>query len=413
LRRLSGIAFGLALLGSSTVFAAGLQRPNVIGPRAIGIGGGYAAIADDPTAVWHNPAGTAFLGDNLVYLGAEIVITKRTYTPDAESPIGVADPSRVGVKITESGAPTIVPAIGATTRFGFGKTKPTRFALSLLAYDTYGGSIAYKGSDVLNAGIHRTTIQSFELAPALAYQISDVISIGAALRIGINSFAVHDIEPVYSAELSASGVGIGATLGIMVKPHRMVTIGAVYRSPLSATMTGGGKVTIGIDPPDNKDMSLSHTWPQSAALAIAVKPHWRVLATVQGDWTGWSSVQGLTVAIAGLSPISRAFRYSDTFALHAGLQTIITKNVLVRAGYSFDTNAIDDCCIRRESQDALKQTLAAGLGLHFWRLFIDASFEALVPLNSGRVIRQMGITNEAGLYHSNVFNAALSAMIRF
>ena len=56
----------LLLLASSTLWAAGLQRPNVGGARAIGMGGAYTAVADDPSAVWFNPAGTAFYGDNVV-----------------------------------------------------------------------------------------------------------------------------------------------------------------------------------------------------------------------------------------------------------------------------------------------------------------------------------------------------------
>ncbi|MFI5289783.1 MAG: long chain fatty acid transport protein, partial [Polyangia bacterium] len=81
------LALPLAL---ATVFAlpgvagaAGLSRPNMVGARAIGLGGAFTAVADDPTAVWHNPAGPAFFGDNVAYLGAELVLTQRSYTPSA------------------------------------------------------------------------------------------------------------------------------------------------------------------------------------------------------------------------------------------------------------------------------------------------------------------------------------------
>jgi long-chain fatty acid transport protein len=408
----------IALL-PSLVHAAGLSRPNIAGARAIGMGGAFTAVADDATAVWYNPAGPAFFGDNQVYLGGELVLTNRTYQPDPASPLGLA--GHTGV-IGENTAPTFLPIIGVSSRFGFGKTKPTRFALSLLAHLAYGGAISFNGNDINDPslmkpkGLVSTQILDFEISPALSYQVTDVLAIGAALRIGITGFSVDDSEAAFRATLSNTGVGIGGTLGILMKPHPMVSIGAVYRTPLSANATGGGPVVVTGAPTTNKDSSLAIQWPQSAGLGIAVKPHWRVLASVQGDWTGWSSVQKLNPALAGVpdTQTTRQMKFTDTYALHLGLQTIISKNVLVRVGYALDSNAIPDATVRRENQDALKGTVAAGLGLHFWKLFLDAAFEALVPVSgSVRTISMQGPDNEAGKYSASVYTVEISGQIHF
>ncbi|HEY1584663.1 MAG TPA: hypothetical protein VGH63_03185, partial [Polyangia bacterium] len=76
------LAFAAAALFVSTASlhdarGAGLSRPNIVGARAIGMGGAFTAIADDPTAVWYNPAGTALYGDNVFYVG-EICSTAGT-----------------------------------------------------------------------------------------------------------------------------------------------------------------------------------------------------------------------------------------------------------------------------------------------------------------------------------------------
>ena len=391
---------------------AGLERPNVVGARAIGMGGGYTAIADDPTAVWHNPAGTALYGDNVVYVGGELVLTQRSYTPDAQSPLGQAG---VNGKLTENTTPTFIPLIGASTRFGFGKSAPTRFAFSILAYDAYGGSISYNPDQLKNRGLSSTTISDFELTPTLAYQISDVLSVGAGLRIGINTFSVNDHETSFAANLSGSGVGIGGILGVMVRPHRLVQLGAVYRTPLSASITGNGDLTIGSDPPRKQDFGLKIDWPQSAALGVTVFPHRRILATVQADWTAWSSVQKLSVDLGGISQV-RQERYMDTFAIHAGVQGVITRFLLLRAGWSLDSNAIPDRTVRRENQDGLKNTLAAGFGLHLWKLFIDGAFEVIVPSGDRVVATALPAAapeNETGAYRASVYSAELSAQIRF
>lgn len=401
---------------------AGLGRPNVVGARAIGIGGGYTAIADDPTAVWHNPAGTAMYGDNVFYLGGELVVLNRSYTPDAQSPLGQAG---ITSKITENTAPTFIPIIGASTRFGFGKSAPTRFAFSILAYDSYGGSISYNAADITKTdatgakrvvGISSTQITDFELTPTLAYQVNDAFSVGAGLRIGINSFSVNDTESAFAATLNGSGVGIGGILGLMLRPHRLVQVGAVYRTPLSVSLSGNGPFTVVGMPTATKDFGLNISWPQSAGLGVTLYPHRRILVTVQGDWTAWSSIQKLNVDIGGLI-VPKEMRYMDSYTLHAGVQGVITRYLVARLGGSVDTNAIPDRTVRRENQDDLKGTVSAGLGVHVWKIFIDGAFELLWP-TSGRVVSTplpsaAGAENETGLYKAVIYSAELSAQIRF
>jgi long-chain fatty acid transport protein len=418
---LSAVTLLASTVGHRDARGAGLSRPNVVGARAIGLGGAFTAVADDPTAVWHNPAGTAIYGDNVFYLGGELVVLNRAYTPDAQSPLGQGG---VTSKISENTSPTVIPVIGASTRFGFGKTPPTRFAFSILAYDAYGGSISYKPSDVSVttggmtrvSGISSTQILDFELTPTLAYQVSDTFQVGAGLRIGINNFSVNDTETAFATNLSGSGVGIGGILGIMLRPHRLVQIGAVYRTPLNASISGNGPLLVGGMSQGNKDFSLSISWPQSAGLGVTVFPHKRLFATVQADWTGWSSIQTLTLDIGGITQ-AKQMRYMDTYAIHAGVQGVITRFLVLRVGGALDSNAIPDRTVRRENQDSFKGTIDAGFGLHFWKIFIDGAFDLLVPTD-GRVIStpvpsMSAAENETGLYRAVVYSAELSAQIRF
>jgi len=420
-RALALFTLAASSLSIHNAHGAGLSRPNVVGARAVGIGGGFTAIADDPTAVWHNPAGTAIYGDNVFYLGGEAVIANRAYTPDAQSPLGQAG---VTSKISENTGPTLIPVIGASTRFGFGKSAPTRFAFSILAYDSYGGSISYNAADISKTdstgakrvvGISSTQITDFELTPTLAYQVNDAFSVGAGLRIGINSFSVNDTESAFAATLSGSGVGIGGILGVMVRPHRLVQIGAVYRTPLSVSLSGSGPFSVGSAAPMSKDFGLNISWPQSAGLGVTVFPHRRILVTVQGDWTAWSSVQKLNVDIGGLL-VPKEMRYMDSYTLHAGVQGVITRFLVLRLGGAMDTNAIPDRTVRRENQDDLKGTVDVGVGVHVWKIFIDAAYELLIP-TSGRVVSTPLPTaapeNETGLYRAVIMSAELSAQIRF
>jgi long-chain fatty acid transport protein len=398
------------VLGAARAHGAGLERPNVLGPRAIGLGGAFSAVADDPTAVWHNPAGTAIYGDNVVYLGGDLLLLGRSYTPSADSPLGMA--GQTGT-VKENTAPAFVPIVGATTRFGFGRQPPSRFALSVATYSIFGGAISFKPSDVLMKGVQSTQITTYEVAPALAYQVTDALSLGAALRIGIGSFDVDDLEATFHAKQSMSGIGIGGTLGALIRPHWRVQIAAVYHTPLRLDLSGNGPVSLAGQAPSTRNGTLHFDWPQSVSVGVAVRAHARLLVSVQGDWTGWSLAQQLDVNLEGVGGNIRELRYRDSYAVHLGLQGVITRYLLARLGWALDSNAIPDETVRRENQDTLKSTVAVGLGIYVWKIFFDSAFEMFLPIGDRKVATQVAAQNEAGKYGGSVYSLEGSAQIRF
>src|SRR6187551_1119647 len=68
------------LFVSSTAYAGGTTRPNLISARGVGMGGAFTAIADDPTAVYFNPAGLDDL-ESQVMVGGELVYGPRSFVP--------------------------------------------------------------------------------------------------------------------------------------------------------------------------------------------------------------------------------------------------------------------------------------------------------------------------------------------
>src|SRR5262249_45279989 len=67
---------------STSLFASGYSKPVQVGPKAIGMGGAFVGIADDPTAIYHNPAAITQLKGHQIELGMDALIPKLTYTPD-------------------------------------------------------------------------------------------------------------------------------------------------------------------------------------------------------------------------------------------------------------------------------------------------------------------------------------------
>ena len=69
-----------------------------------------------------------------------------------------------------------------------------------------------------NKGILSTQILDYELTPTLSYQITDVVAIGAGLRIGITTFAVDDNESAFHARSKWASIKSGTLLLFQSNP---------------------------------------------------------------------------------------------------------------------------------------------------------------------------------------------------
>lgn len=183
----------LALTGTAS--AGGLARPNGLSARGVGMGGAFVAIADDPTAVFFNPAALDAQPAQIM-LGGELVYGPRTYTPVA------ADGTRGPEQSTSVTAP--VPSIGFVGRLG-DSNRPSRLTFGLGVFNTFGGQVAYEKTGMPALDSTRDIV--IELDGAVALHVSDRLSLGAGVRMGFGLFHVESTMMPFDANLSASGIG--------------------------------------------------------------------------------------------------------------------------------------------------------------------------------------------------------------
>ena len=264
------------------------------------MGGGYAAIADDPTAVWHNPAGLAIYGDNVGYLGAELVVLDRAYTPDAQSPLGASQATKT---IHENTGPTFIP-VSARRRASASANRPaTRFAFGILVYDAYGGSISYNPTDLSKTDMATGMSKVVGISST---QITDLRA-DADARLSGQRRLLHRRRPAHRHQqllVNDTESAFSAVLVRLGRRHRRHLRRHAAPAQAGADRRGLSHADERVDqrqrpvhrtgsPPGTKDFGLNITWPQSAGLGVTVFPHKRLLATVQADWTAWSSIQKL------------------------------------------------------------------------------------------------------------------------
>jgi long-chain fatty acid transport protein len=432
LRRLAGVLLVLALGLSAGARAGGFGRPNIVGSAAIGMGGAFAAIADDPSAIYHNPAGISLYPQTSILLDVGVVIPDRQYQPvdcSVTAPDLKACPAGATTRRVEREmmTPTLMPAFAFSTRFGKAHGEgASRLAIGFASYLSQGGAISFsdKLSYVDRLGMRSTQIALLELVPAVAYQASDFLAVGGGLRIGIGLFdldstAVWGTPALESTHLKASTVGVtaGGTLGVMVRPVRWLNLAFVYRTGMKVPTSGS--LDILTTPAIHKSLNVDLPFPQQFTIGAAFKPIDRLRLSVQLDWNNWSSFQKLVLRYPP-TPAEVYLDFKDSWTAHVGGEYYFTDAIVARLGYALDTQAIPDISMERQYADALKHTINAGFGYVINKRFrVDAAFEYLfsakareVPVTDATV--PVGLQNMApGSYKGTVYQAMVTGQFRY
>jgi long-chain fatty acid transport protein len=362
-----GTALVIASAAAAPADAGGLSRPNVISARGVGMAGAWSAIADDPTALHYNPGALGFLTVDSLLLGVELVYAPRSYTPILLD--GTEGPPE------ESSVFAPVPALGVAWRLT-SDGEPTGVVLGVGVWNTFGGQLSYEKFDNPSTpAVNSTEDLVLEVVPGIGYQVNDVLSIGASLRVGIGLFAVDATAKPLDTDISSFGVGIGASLGVLVRPTDKISIGAVWRSNLDIATKGSGTV-------ETSSVEVAHTqqWPQQLGLSVAVQPTRKLRLAVQYDWTQWSRFDSLIIEFPDEPSLNQTFDldWDDNFAIRGGFEYAFTDRVAVRAGALFDSAAVPDRTIERQYLDADKISGTAGASFFVarkWRL--DTALEVL------------------------------------
>lgn len=234
-----GLAAALAaclVLGASTeARAGGYDTPMLYSARQMGMGGAAVSYVNDPSAIFHNPAG--------------LQGTKRWSVLGDVSPLfgGIrATPNKPGpaypdVKDKESKT-TIAPffMIAGAYRLtewmtaGFG-VYPVASAGAEYEYKSLGG----KTED-------RTKLVFIEAAPALSFQLPGNVALGASYRmtyVDLERFQGSDTNKYLDFKMTGTNF-LGFKLGAQWQPIKSVQLGLTYRHKTVTTVENDSGIAL-------------------------------------------------------------------------------------------------------------------------------------------------------------------------
>jgi long-chain fatty acid transport protein len=370
------------------------------GTKAMGMAGAFTAQADDPSAMFHNAAGLAFMTERDIAVGV-------TYIRSLEAELIGADPfPGAGYRAEQETLSEFPPhaywvqplSSGPNTRnwtFGLGVNAP--FGLTTEWQDPTG----FRGRFISQ----RAALQAVDINPTIAFQLTPNFGIGIGGIARISSVELERHVPQFNpftqtisdiATLKLDGSldneGFGWNVGLLHKVTSRFTWGLSYRSAIDIDYEGDARLTqnltgtpfdplvagllpFGVDFPVETAISFPDT--ASLGLAYVVTP--AVLVELDLNWTGWSSFEELDIIFPEAQLPSQTIpqRYDDAQHYRLGLRMGSNPGSQWRAGIVFDETPQPEEAVSPLLPDADRWGFTLGYG-HQGRVDFDVAVMYLI-----------------------------------
>ncbi len=397
--------------------------------------GAFAAKADDPSALWFNPAGFA-ISSPLFYVGANVVGYEQSFRrfgtyaaeADGDSPYA-GDPYPL---VENEAGPQPVPMLAAGLRKG-------RFGLGLGLMAPHGyGRRAYAESVDTDRGSGAPAPQRYDTmeqealivlpSVAAAVQLTDTLALGVRASVGyaqlasrkaVQGIANNAEDPAQDSivSLDARDTVVPAfAAGLHWRASDRVELGATYTAPVHIDAVGFSSTELGpalreplpgmenyLEPVpagtercapggtrDALPACLSITLPQTATAAaryVVRDDDGAEIGDLEMDvrWENWAAASDYEVVVDGQNHLLGT-RLEDTVIKH-GFQDVWSVRLggagvvrgartwHIRAGVAYETGAAPDSWTRLDVDGAPRMTAGAGIGVELgaWRLDLGGS----------------------------------------
>jgi long-chain fatty acid transport protein len=381
----------LALMTPLSMAVAGGFQLNEVGARAMGMGGAFAAQANDLSALYYNPAGLAYQRGFGAYLGGTMILPSASYT----NPAGTSTTDMVSQTFLTPNAYLgygmengLSFAVGVNVPFGLGTEWPA------------GWAGRYKAL--------KADLNAIQVNPTIAYRVNDMLMFGAGVtytnmtvKISYNvaTYSVIAVPPTPAptdglVTLDADGSSWSFDVGAIVKPMPALSIGVSYRHTSDTDLEGTATFTNmqALQPffPGGTGKT-NITLPNQIFAGLAYKVSDNLTLEFDYQWVGWSTYDSLIIEIptgpiapfppqlGGPRPLqgtSRAEKaWNNTYLLRLGGE-YVANDWRFRLGFIYDATPQPDKTVEPVLPDANRMEGTIGVGYHFagnWQ--VDVAYQ--------------------------------------
>ena len=323
------------------------------GNRAMAMGGAFTAVADDPSALFWNPAGMAFQTDEgiQVMFGAILIAPEQTFYGESPYPGEGYTTDQVEQTFPPAHFYLGIP-INDRLEVSFSFSSP--FGLGTEWDDDFLGRYIAKKTDIMN----------FDLGVSMAYQLSEKFAFGIGVdymmgtieleqSVGLINPFNQQLTDVAEAKLETTGINsaFAWNVGLLWKIGGGFTLGGVYRSGFTIDYEGDGAFNQVLTGYPEFDAVITSFLPFDEKVpmrtSIEFPDYWTIGLSWQNEkWTlsgqygvmGWTSFDELAIIFPENPELSSVVRaeYEDAAQYRIGGEYRASQHVAIQLGYLFD-----------------------------------------------------------------------------
>ena len=385
------ITLSLACLLATSAFGSGFLIPEQ-GAKASSMAGAFAATADDPSAIFYNPAGIAQQRRIAAYAGTTLINFTNEFTGDFNSPVTAGEEAKYNRHTFNIPNMYAIVPIGNNITVGVGVF--AAFGLRTDWADPFAGRYISKDADLKTTSVN----------PVIAWQTDDGrFAIGGGVedrrarvilnanRLALNPFNGRIMDVANTRLASEYGDDIGFNAGILFKVSDRFRIGASYRSDMDIDLEGEAEITpiptgnaqfdavVRSQLPPNQPINTTVPFPSLTTVAVAFSPNENWDLELDIIRTGWDRFKALDVNFETTPSASfvREQNWENSNSYRFGVNHNATEHWDVRFGAVYDENPQPVEAVSPLLPDSDRIGGSIGTGFHSGPFTVDWSLLVL------------------------------------
>jgi len=317
---------------------------------------GAAAVAEDATTVWWNPAGMARLPKGMhVAVGGAAIAPSWKFSNNGSTIATASNPTKTGTG-GDAGDVTFVPSaffamdLNPKWNFGVGVSVP------------FGLKTEYDADWIGRFQGIKSEVQTVNVNPAVSYKFSDAVSVGFGVNYqqgkidiltGVNLAPLAGVPGLEAQnQINLNGDAWGFNAGALFNVAPATRVGVHYRSSLSYKLDGNTEF-FGVPPGPlsaspllrNGNIKFDLKTPDNLAVSVAHRMNDKLELLGDITWWQWSKISSIPVVrtdgpLAGSTLSSLNFYFDDTYRLSIGANYKLSQPWTLKVGFAYDQTPV-------------------------------------------------------------------------
>ena len=336
-------------------------------------GEAFAATADNPSAIYYNPAGITQSESNSVRGGIYGIYLDPSYTR----------PAPAGTNTFH-----IENKLAAVPQFFYTWTPPESLVtLGLGLYAPFGLGVRWPQDTGFRAVAIEGALTYFTFDPVLALKLAPTLSIGGGVMVNYANLELEQgllrTERPFENYFRFKGDGwsVGYNLGVLWQPHEKVSVGAAFRG--SSTVNLKGHTEIEQQPIIRATTRPAHAefaFPLSAVVGLSFRPTPKWNLEFDADYTDWSSFDTPIIKqsdppfpLRPNTPVT--LKWQGSWMYEFGVTRYFENRWHVSAGYVYNENSVPDAYYTPLAADLDRHFFSVGVGRKGKRFDFDIAYQ--------------------------------------